>query len=145
MQSGMIMQAVPPSAAPPTTDPPTPAHIPILAMLMVGGFIWWAWSRHKRFYANQAAQAASITNRQPHAGTFVCKNCGTVGTPKGDGMPFLLFILIGWIPALLWGGWSRSATARCGTCKQRSMIPTTSPAGRKVLDDYRPTATIRRD
>jgi uncharacterized membrane protein len=86
------------------------------------------------FYEDIKAQ--EIMNAQ-----VICQDCGTIGTPieviKGSFWIELILWLCFLIPGLIYSIWRRTKNSNiCSKCKSTSIIPTESPRGRKLMEEY---------
>jgi len=70
--------------------------------------------------------------------TMVCTSCGHVGdtvtVTKGSILIELILWLCFFVPGLIYSVWRHTSRHKaCGGCKQTTVIPVTSPMGRKFI------------
>lgn len=73
---------------------------------------------------------------------FICTSCGNIGQPKRITKGNLLIEIILWlaflVPGLIYSIWRlTSRYDACPVCKKESMIPTDTPAGQKLVKEYK--------
>jgi hypothetical protein len=71
---------------------------------------------------------------------YICKDCGTVATPKkkipGSALVELVLWLLFIIPGLIYTTWRVSTQYLiCPTCKSKNVVPINSPIGKNLVSE----------
>lgn len=72
---------------------------------------------------------------------MICQDCGTIGSPikvtKGSFWIELILWLCFLVPGLIYSVWRLTTRHNaCPKCKSSSIIPTESPKGKKLMEEY---------
>ena len=109
-----------------TNTSETLAFYPLVSIIVIGGIIY----------------GLSKIKFKTRNDELICTACGYVGTPKklmkgSIAVEFLLWLLL-IIPGLIYTTWRSSSQYKaCPKCKGTSMIPTDTPVGQKLLNEFR--------
>ena len=72
---------------------------------------------------------------------IICRNCGTLGTPKSRtpgnfGIELLLWLLF-ILPGVIYSVWRLASIHKaCRKCGSKELVPTDTPAGRQLLEQF---------
>ncbi len=74
---------------------------------------------------------------------IICRDCGTVGTPKTKTQGHLLIEIILWccwlIPGLIYTIWRHTTRSKvCSECGSKDIVGRHTPVGQKIAADLRP-------
>jgi len=75
------------------------------------------------------------------AGKSLCKTCGWMGKPRTETKGHFAIEVVLWlcfiVPGLIYSLWRLGSNYdACPLCKSTLLVPASSPAGRKLLDEY---------